>query len=629
MPGINTVTMTHFRGATGTTKIDIGGVPLVVIHGGNGTGKSTIADAINLICNRTGGSLKDRSSTTLNTDLPAAGWFGRAGVSVSLTANNETWNWAGAFAGQGIGAVTPETPAPPTLFVLRRSNLLKLTEAAPAQRYSELGRLIDIPNVEANEAALRTLRTRAAQTLAKAQAVYDARHADLVGLWKTAGSPPPDAETWAVKASVIDQNIPALLERLTALVAGHEAVGACLEALKTAAEAERHAEQALAARQQAVRGYMAQAGLTQGDLDTLAVLEATAKYLEAAAETSTCPACRQPIGLDTLSAAVAARLEGLGHLSSLLRDLKDAQASLDKAKAETATRRKDVITNGQALAAIAQTSRVGVVEWLGIQWDQYPALAAAPGGATAENPVQEVKDLWTAFSRTYDGATPHLIGLPVIEGLKADRDILTGKIQSAENILTGLKKSREAEEARDAAQRHLDTWSAVCDIVTAQRQEFVESLLRTVLEDCSALYGRIHPGEAIHLANVELGGAGAGRSLEMTADLAGHKGKPQAYLSDSHLDTLGFCFWLAAVKHYSQGNAVVMLDDVFSSADEEHQKRILSLLQEQTKPEKKGPAQIILLTHSNAWRDAVRAEANQSARLIELAPWTYDEGVHA
>jgi len=107
MPGINTVTMTHFRGATGTTKIDIGGVPLVVIHGGNGTGKSTIADAINLICNRTGGSLKDRSSTTLRTDLRSAGPAGLGGVSVSLTAGDKVWNWAGEFAGQGIGAIMP------------------------------------------------------------------------------------------------------------------------------------------------------------------------------------------------------------------------------------------------------------------------------------------------------------------------------------------------------------------------------------------------------------------------------------------------------------------------------------------------------------------------------------------
>ena len=171
MPCINTVTMTHFRGATGTTKIDIGGVPLVVIHGGNGTGKSTIADAINLICNRTGGSLKDRSSTTLRTDLRSAGPAGLGGVSVSLTAGDKDWNWAGEFAGQGIGAVMPAAPAPPTLFVLRRSNLLTLTEAAPAQRYGELGRLIDIPNVEANEAALRAISTQATTILDKAQAV--------------------------------------------------------------------------------------------------------------------------------------------------------------------------------------------------------------------------------------------------------------------------------------------------------------------------------------------------------------------------------------------------------------------------------------------------------------------------
>ena len=637
MPGINTVTMTHFRGATGTTEIDLGGVPLVVIHGGNGTGKSTIADAINLICNRTGGSLKDRSSTTLNTDLPAAGWSGQAGVSVSLTASNETWNWAGAFARQAIGAVIPASPAPPALFVLRRSNLLKLTEAAPAQRYSELGRLIDIPNVEANEAALRAISTQATTILDKARAVYDARKTDLDNLWGAAGNPAPDAETWARTASVIGEYDLALLEDLTVLATSHEAVGVSLHSLRTAEEAEQSALQKVTKCKNALSDYMVQAELMQADLDTLAVLEATAKYLksaadrylEAAAEASACPACRQPVGLDTLRADVAARLEGLRDLSRLNQSLKDAQAALDWAKSEAATRRKDVIAEGRALALVAQPSRVEAVTWLGIQWEEYDFLAAAQEGTADENLLIDATDLYNAFCRAYDGATTHLIGLSVIEGLKVDRNILAKRIQLATTIEAALTALQGAREALAAAQIQLDAWSSVCEIVTAQRQRFVTTLLHTVMEDCSTLYSRIHPGEAIHLTNVEMGGAGAGRSLEMTADIAGHEGKPQAYLSDSHLDTLGFCFWLAAVKHYSQGNAVVMLDDVFSSADEEHQKRILSLLQEQTVPENNGPAQIILLTHSNAWRDAVRAEANQSARLIELAPWTYDEGVHA
>ena len=639
MPGIDIVTMTHFRGATGTTEVKLGGVPLVVVHGGNGTGKSTIADAINLICNRTGGSLKDRSSTSLTTAIPSAGWAGEPDVSVSLSAGKETWKWAGAFVRQGIGAVTPETPAPPALFVLRRSNLLKLTEAAPAQRYSELGRLIDIPNVEANEVALERIRTQATTTMTQAQAVYDARRADLNRLWEEAGSPLPDAKTWAVGASAIDENAHALLERLTALITSHEAAGAALKASQKAEEVKRGAAQTMAERKKALSDYMEQAGLTWGDVDTLSVLEAAVGYLKAAAEGYPCPVCRQPVDLETIRAEADARLEGLSQLRSLIRSWKDAEALLNKARAETVTRREDVIVNGRALAAIARTSRVEAVEWLGIQWEHYPALAAAPGGAAAENPVQEVKDLWMAFSRTYDGATPHLIGLSVIEGLKADRDMLTGRVGAAQNLQNVLEALRKAEEVQDVALRQLNAWSGVCEIVKEQRQEFVTALFQTLLEDCGALYSQIHPDEAILLTDVKVDGAGAGRALTMIAEIPSyqkesqqkkvHEGTPQAYLSDSHLDTLGFCFWLAAVRHYSKGNAVVLLDDVFTSADEEHQKRILGLLQEQTMPEKNGPAQIILLTHSNAWRNAVRAGANQYARLIELAPWTYDEGVHA
>lgn len=631
MPGIKTVTMTHFRGATGTTEVDLGGAPLVVVHGANGTGKSTIADAINLICNRTGGSLKGRSSTTLNTDVPAAGWAGKTGVSVSVTDGNGTWKWAGAFDRQGIGAVAPTSPGPPALFVLRRSNLLKLTEAAPAQRYAELGRLIDIPNVEANENAVAAIRTSATRTLTQAKAVYDARHADLNNLWIAAGSPAPDAETWAGNASVIDENSHAMLKRLLELITGHASVGTSLEALGEVVTTERNAAHTVAECQKALIDYMAQAGLTQSDLVTLAVLIATASYLETAAATSTCPTCLQPVGLDTLRTEVAERLKGLSHLKDLDHALHVAQASLVQAQAETAKRRKDLIAKGRAIICIAQASRIEAVEWLGVQWDQY-ALASAPDGADGENLIQDVKDLYVVFARVYQGATPHLIGLPVIEGLKTSWKILAERIQLAENIKSALTKLRDAEEALDIAQRQVDAWTSVSEIVKEQRQNFVKALLQTVMEDCSTLYSQIHPGEAIRLTNVEMGGAGAGRSLEMTADLAGHQGTPQAYLSDSHLDTLGFCFWLAAVKHYSHGNAIVLLDDVFSSADAEHQDRILHLLRKQTTPGRNGPAQIILLTHSNDWRDAARIEANidrSEVKLIELSPWSYAEGVHA
>jgi predicted ATP-binding protein involved in virulence len=61
---LKSITLSDFRGATQLTTISFGEEPISLIFGENGTGKSTIIDAFDLVCNEKIGSLADYSMGT-------------------------------------------------------------------------------------------------------------------------------------------------------------------------------------------------------------------------------------------------------------------------------------------------------------------------------------------------------------------------------------------------------------------------------------------------------------------------------------------------------------------------------------------------------------------------------------
>src|SRR6266404_1800114 len=59
---ISKLSLFGFRGATQPVEINFDtSKPVTLVFGENGSGKSTIADALDFICNRNFGSLEDRS----------------------------------------------------------------------------------------------------------------------------------------------------------------------------------------------------------------------------------------------------------------------------------------------------------------------------------------------------------------------------------------------------------------------------------------------------------------------------------------------------------------------------------------------------------------------------------------
>ena len=88
---IEKITLHRFRGATTMTEVVFDPAkPVVFIFGENGSGKSSIVDAIDFVCNQTS-SLADRSSTKPKDHLPTIGHAAKE-VKVELEVGGRAWS---------------------------------------------------------------------------------------------------------------------------------------------------------------------------------------------------------------------------------------------------------------------------------------------------------------------------------------------------------------------------------------------------------------------------------------------------------------------------------------------------------------------------------------------------------
>ncbi len=133
MAKLEQLTVTNFRGASSRLQLDFDkSKPIAVIFGENGTGKSTITDALDALGNASSGSLEDRSSVKPKEHLPTIGKKSRD-IYIELKAGGKSWT--AIIDRNGI----PSAPDPrPKIRVLRRAPLLKMVNAPPANRYEEL-----------------------------------------------------------------------------------------------------------------------------------------------------------------------------------------------------------------------------------------------------------------------------------------------------------------------------------------------------------------------------------------------------------------------------------------------------------------------------------------------------------
>jgi hypothetical protein len=157
------------------------------------------------------------------------------------------------------------------------------------------------------------------------------------------------------------------------------------------------------------------------------------------------------------------------------------------------------------------------------------------------------------------------------------------------------------------------------------RKEYVNKLLESISNTVETLFQELHPGEELGKAKFYLNPNKKG-SLEYHGQFLGKaEVQPQAYYSDSHLDTLGICVFLALGKCYNDGNMVIVLDDVISSVDQIHSDRFMDVVHKYASEFQ----HVIMTTHFRPLKDRYLYARGPAAnvQIIELLPWTIERGI--
>jgi energy-coupling factor transporter ATP-binding protein EcfA2 len=519
---LSKLSLSCFRGATQPVDINFDtSKPVSLIFGDNATGKSTIIDALDFVCNRRFGSLDDHSmSSQPKSHVTSLGQESKK-LRVALAASTGTFT---ATLSKDGPLVTPATGCPEAR-ILRRSKILRLLDAQPKQRFEELKAFITVPGIEKSEEALRTVSRMTGENYDQAVRDYTQADGELAKLWNAESKPGKSALEWAATEATKD---------LTVLEATVTAIGSISGSFQ-------NAETVLTSLDRAIT-----------ELTTAHTSLTTAETEQRRVE--------------------ASQLQGNAALLGLLKEITDLNIQwVDY---------ENLLTHDLPTEELEAKAR----ELLQITLPCKPLLA------TRKQTDQKSINQRNAVKGHYDTHTDKLTTAQSLEGLSQK-----------------LKKALE--------------------IVSQQRKAYVEGVLGAISGEVEKLYIKIHPDEGIGKIRFYLKPNAIG-SLEFDAQFQTEAAvPPQAYYSESHLDTLGICVFLALAKYFMTDNTIVILDDVVTSVDGPHLDRFMKLLHD----EAPNFNQVIVSTHYRPWKDRYRNARGPAAKtqVIELRLWSLERGVQA
>ena len=190
---IEKLSLTGFRGASSGVDLPFDAAkPITMIFGENGTGKSSIIDALDFVCNKEFGSVTEKSGIKPKDHVFAINKTAKD-LKVSLHYDGSIWT---GVLDKGVPSVAGPA-APPRARILRRGQIQKIITAPPADRYKELQSFIVPPKVEAAERALRDCFQSFKGALDSAALAKTQAEEILNGSWEDAGKLGKDALSWA------------------------------------------------------------------------------------------------------------------------------------------------------------------------------------------------------------------------------------------------------------------------------------------------------------------------------------------------------------------------------------------------------------------------------------------------
>ena len=380
----------------------------------------------------------------------------------------------------------------------------------------------------------------------------------------------------------------------------------------------------------ALRQKLAELGASSVDAPRSNIITEGSNYLSKHEAEANCPLCEKPFEqpLAEVLSRLRQRSDALRELREVVANRRAAFGRVQRYGESTAAQLRKDLEHSDLLDSDTKQSlrdaRAIALRWLrslkrGESGENGSDLIAPPHLST-------LAQTRSACAVSLNGQRAALIP-PDSSKLEAaiallERGIASrAEIASAENAISGaVELSRRASVAKDAFSEARE--SAI--------QKVFEHIATTVLDFYRRLHDFDEPNErsectALELKPTSRAAAGGLRLAIQFLGLANSKDQ-RAFLSEGHLDSLGLCLFLAAVRIFNPPGSLLVLDDVLTSIDKEHRRRVGELLFQEF-----GDYQIVLTTHDEHWHDLLNSSARARGvqgkwSFMKVENWTVDSG---
>ena len=611
----------------------------LIILGENGSGKSSIVDAIEYFF--TGGiqHLEGRADVKKKMCVPNLMGEGLTRVTMTLSADSSTQELSRVY-GRREGA-TPASIRPfferaaRRPFVLRRHQILEFINARDSGRYEQISELIGLGELDEAESRWGKSRRGAQGTVEELEGDEErilGRLSTLLGGMEEVNNEQDVVRLVSDKLGMED------VERLR----GPAGLMLCLEeerrrSVTDETAATREAlrdlhklteevagglslwEDASAALGEHLRRFWrVSGGLDDGSLERL--LMEGQRVLEAREDGGDCPLCEGPVeDHEALVRRLAARVKGLREVTETRRSIREAQTVL---KVDLAALRERVVELGLGLRDLDFPQHLP------------PARAAV-----------RCLDAYQGYLDAVEDSGNSGVGLPNVDPMRTFRERLPEIAFEISERRQALARQRPEDEQIDRLVRMTrvhEAWTRLREVGLAlQEAQFVaqqtamvheglvearkrglDRLLAELEGDLGKLYGRLHPEEgygAITMPVQRSRRSSVALRARYLGDEASH---PLNTFSDGHLDSLGLCVFLAFMERSKEGLDLIVLDDVLTTMDAQHRLRVARMLGEVF-----GGYQLVITTHDPAWAEVLEHEV-PGAELVALGRWTMERGVN-
>ena len=321
-----------------------------------------------------------------------------------------------------------------------------------------------------------------------------------------------------------------------------------------------------------------------------------------------CPFCLSPFDLAKLQRDVAARLAEMAEIQGKLDAAKGLKDTLLQTISGIGTRIKSIAETYKDLSdykTLVESATAAII----LLRTYYKGLVDAFDALTVFEPPEGFNDALSAFRSQCEGSA-----------VKAKEDAgklgLTELEKKVANALSTLETLGRQVRDFERAQRIIDVYEAQILTLSAIFERFVtvqnaalQAVLDTISADVGRFYQKLHPKESVDDVRLTMVGE---EGVEFEYSFHGTPTQPpRKYLSESHLNSLGVVLFLANARIFNKKAKFLVLDDIVTSFDTSHRRRLLRLLRDEF-----SDWQIIILTHENIWFDIIKKEMAQHGWLF-------------